>query len=59
MEACETKSSFVKGEFSSGLPLNKEEVLKVKRWQYLLESKRFGEEHEGKYDSHGLPPGGH
>lgn len=26
---------------------------------YLLKSERFCEEHEGKYNSHGLSPGGH
>lgn len=31
----------------------------LKRRWYLLESERFGEEHEGKYDSHGLSPCGH
>lgn len=32
---------------------------KFKRRWYLLESERFGEEHEGKYDRHGLSPRGY
>lgn len=49
------QQGLTEAHFRTGWGLIK--VLK-RRW-YLLESERFGEEHEGKYDSHGLSPCGH